>query len=63
MKSSSTKTKQKEAHERSADGEPVKSFLVRLPESLSNKLDKAHYEQKRPKAEIVRDALTLYLRD
>lgn len=45
-----------------ADGEEVHQMLLRLPTSLHEKLRKRAYDDDRPKAEIVRDALTLYLR-
>ena len=45
-----------------ADGEKVHSFLVRLPKSLHDKLRQRAHDENRPKAEIIRDALTLFLR-
>ena len=56
-------TNQKERkQERTADGEPVHSFLCRIPESLHERLRLRAFEDRRPKAEIVRDALNQYLR-
>lgn len=37
-------------------------MLVRLPESLDERLRTAAFEQRRPKAEIIRDSLELYLK-
>lgn len=48
--------------ERTADGEKVHQMLVRIPESLHEKLRHRAFEEDRPKAEIIRDSLTLYLR-
>jgi ribbon-helix-helix CopG family protein len=43
------------------DKEPVHQMLVRLPVSQERRLRKRAYEEERPKAEILRDALDQYL--
>jgi hypothetical protein len=42
--------------------EETDSFLVRLPRDQNRKLSQRALDEGRPKAEIVRDALTLYLK-
>jgi predicted DNA-binding protein len=46
---------------RTADGEEVHQMLVRLPKSLHGRLRERAFRDDRPKAEVIRDALTLYL--
>ena len=51
-----------ERRPRTADGEEVHQMLVRLPKSLHTRLRERAFNDDRPKAEIIRDALTEYLK-
>jgi len=52
---------QSDSRERSDTREPVKPWLCRLPASLDKKLAKRAFDENRPKAELVRDAVAAYL--